>query len=121
MPRPPIVKLKQVLRPESQPRGGLAVVARAHKCCRSDVSILFFPNLAVANLYRRFWCCSLCWDMEQSATYVALLEHVKPAWLRAIRPLPPGWLIAPATGEVFKGNEHCHQRVQSMILTECRE
>ena len=55
--------------------------------------------------------------MEQSATYVALLEHVKPAWLRAIRPLPPGWLIAPATGEVFKGNEDCHQRLQSMILT----
>jgi WD40 repeat protein len=41
------------------PRGGLAVVARAHKCSRSNVSILFFLNLAVANLYRRFWCCSL--------------------------------------------------------------
>jgi hypothetical protein len=35
------------------PRGGLAVVARAHKCSRSIVSILFFLNLTVANLYRR--------------------------------------------------------------------
>jgi hypothetical protein len=41
------------------PRGGLVVVARAHKCSRSNVSILFFLNLAVANPYKRFWCRSL--------------------------------------------------------------
>jgi hypothetical protein len=41
------------------PRGGLAVVARAHKCSRRNVSILFFLNLAAANLYKHFWCYSL--------------------------------------------------------------
>ena len=34
-------------------------------------------------------------DIEQSPTYIALPEHAKPAWLRAIRALPPAWLIAP--------------------------
>jgi hypothetical protein len=50
--------------------------------------------------------------VEQSPTYVALPEHVKPAWLRAIRALPPVWLITPETGEVFEG-EDCHQRLQA--------
>jgi hypothetical protein len=31
-------------------------------------------------------------DIEQSPTYVALPEHVKPAWLRAIQAFPPVWL-----------------------------
>jgi hypothetical protein len=57
-------------------------------------------------------------DIEQSPTYVALPEHAKPAWLRAIRALPPAWLIAPATGEVFEGKEDCHQRLQGWGLFE---
>jgi hypothetical protein len=57
-------------------------------------------------------------DIEQSPTYVALPEHVKPAWLRAIRALPSAWLLAPATGEVFKDKEDCHQRLQGWGLFE---
>ena len=57
-------------------------------------------------------------DIEQSPTYVALPEHVKPAWLRAIRALPPAWLIAPATDEVFMGKEDCHRRLQGWGLFE---
>ena len=51
-------------------------------------------------------------DIEQSPTYVALPEHAKPAWLRAIRALPPAWLVTLATGEGFEGKEDCHQRLQ---------
>ncbi len=57
-------------------------------------------------------------DIEQSPTYVALPEHAKPAWLRAIRALPPAWLLAPATGEVFEGKEDCHRRLQGWGLFE---
>jgi hypothetical protein len=36
-------------------RGGLVIVARTHKCSRNNILIiLFFLNLAIANLYRRF-------------------------------------------------------------------
>ena len=49
-------------------------------------------------------------DIEQSPTYIALPEHAN--WLRAIRALPPAWLVAPATSEVFEGKEDCHQRLQ---------
>jgi hypothetical protein len=51
-------------------------------------------------------------DIEQSPIYITLPEHAKPACLRAIRALPPAWLIAPVTGEVFEGKEDCHQRLQ---------
>jgi hypothetical protein len=54
----------------------------------------------------------LCNGYRAIPTYIALPEHAKPAWLRAIRALPPVWLIAPATGEVFEGKEDCHQRLQ---------
>jgi hypothetical protein len=47
-------------------------------------------------------------DIEQSPTYVALPEQAKPAWLCAIRDLPPGWLEAPAIGKVFEGKEGYH-------------
>ena len=57
-------------------------------------------------------------DTEQSPTYLALPEHAKSAWLRAIRVLPPAWLVAPATGEVFEGKEDCHQRLQGWGLFE---
>src|SRR6266480_6782880 len=55
-------------------------------------------------------------DIEQSPTYLALPEHAKPAWLRAIQALPPAWLIAPATGEIFQGKEDCYQRLQAWGL-----
>ena len=55
-------------------------------------------------------------NIEQSPTYVALPEYAKPAWLRALRALPPAWLLAPATGEVFEGKEDCYQRLQSWGL-----
>jgi hypothetical protein len=57
-------------------------------------------------------------DIEQTPTYIALPEHAKPARLRAFRALPPAWLVAPATGEVFKGKEDCHQRLQAWGLFE---
>jgi hypothetical protein len=50
--------------------------------------------------------------IKKSSTFVALPEHAKSAWLRAIRALPPAWLIAPPTGEVFEGKDDCHQRLQ---------
>jgi hypothetical protein len=46
------------------------------------------------------------------------IPHLKPAWLRVIRALPPAWLIAPATGELFEGKEDCHQRLQGWGLFE---
>ena len=57
-------------------------------------------------------------NIEQSPTYTTLPEHAKPAWLHAIQALPPAWLIAPATGEVFEGKEDCHQRLQGLGLFE---
>ena len=57
-------------------------------------------------------------DIEQSPTYIALPEPVKPAWLRAIQALPPYWLIAPATGEIFEGKEDCNQHLQGWGLFE---
>jgi hypothetical protein len=57
-------------------------------------------------------------DLEKSPTYVALPDHAKPAWLRAIRALPPAWLIAPATGEIFEGKDNCHQRLNGWGLFE---
>jgi hypothetical protein len=41
--------------------------------------------------------------IEKFPTYVALPEHAKPAWLRAIRPLPRAWIVALAPSEVFEG------------------
>jgi hypothetical protein len=41
-------------------------------------------------------------DIEQSPAYIAFPEYVKATWLRVIQALPPAWLIAPVTGEVFK-------------------
>ena len=57
-------------------------------------------------------------DIEHSATYKALPTHVKPAWLRAVGALPPAWLNAPATGEVFKGKDDCMRRLQGWALFE---
>src|SRR5947207_6410320 len=57
-------------------------------------------------------------NIEQSPTYVALPEHAKPAWLRAIRARPPAWLLAPATGEVCEGKEDWYQRLQGWGLFE---
>jgi hypothetical protein len=57
-------------------------------------------------------------NIEQSPTYTALPKHAKPAWLHAIRALPPAWLVAPATGEIFKSKEDCYQRLQGWALFE---
>jgi cytochrome P450 len=43
-----------------------------------------------------------------------LPEHAKPAWLKAIRALPPVWLLPPATGERFKGRDHCLKRLNGL-------
>jgi hypothetical protein len=51
-------------------------------------------------------------DLERSPTYIALPNHAEPAWLHAIRALPPAWLIAPATGEIIEGKENYCQRLQ---------
>jgi hypothetical protein len=55
-------------------------------------------------------------DLESHATFAQLPDHVKPAWLRAVRALPPIWLIAFASGEVFKGKGHCLKRLQGWGL-----
>ena len=57
-------------------------------------------------------------DIEHSATYEALPAHLKPVWLRTVRALPPAWLNAPATGEVFKGKDDCMHRLQGWALFE---
>ena len=57
-------------------------------------------------------------DIEHSAAYEALPAHVKPTWLRAVGALPPAWLNAPATGEVFEGKDDCMRRLQGWALFE---
>jgi hypothetical protein len=57
-------------------------------------------------------------NIEQSPTYLALPEHAKSAWLRAIQALPPAWLMAPATDEIFESKEDCYQRLQGWALFE---
>jgi hypothetical protein len=55
-------------------------------------------------------------DLESHATFAQLPDHVKPAWLRAVRALPPIWLIAPDSGEVFNRKGHCLERLQGWDL-----
>ena len=57
-------------------------------------------------------------DIEASPTYQALPEHAKSAWLKAIRALPPTWLLPPATGERFEGRDHCLKRLNGYRLYE---
>lgn len=57
-------------------------------------------------------------DFEASKTYLALPEYVIPTWLKAIRALPPVWLLPPATGERFKGCDHCLKRLNGYGLHE---
>jgi hypothetical protein len=57
-------------------------------------------------------------DIEASKTYLALPEHAKPAWLKAVRALPPAWLLPPATGERFEGRDHCLKRLNGYGLYE---
>ena len=57
-------------------------------------------------------------DIEHSTTYEALPVHLKPTWLRAVRALPPAWLNAPATGEIFEGKDDCMRRLQGWALFE---
>ena len=55
-------------------------------------------------------------DFEASKTYVALPEYAKSAWLKAIRALPPAWLLPPTTGERFEGRDHCLKRLNGYGL-----
>ena len=55
-------------------------------------------------------------DFEASKTYVALPEHAKSAWLKAVRALPPAWLLPPATGERFEGRDYCLKRLNRYRL-----
>ena len=55
-------------------------------------------------------------DLESYATFMQLPDHVKPAWLCAVRALPPTWLIVPTSGEVFNGKEYCLERLQGWGL-----
>jgi hypothetical protein len=54
-------------------------------------------------------------DIEASPTYQALPEHAKSAWLKAIKALPLAWLLPPATGERFKGRDHCLKRLNGWL------
>ena len=55
-------------------------------------------------------------DIEASPTYQALPEHAKSAWLRAVRALPPVWLLPPATGERFEGRDYYLKRLNGYRL-----
>jgi hypothetical protein len=55
-------------------------------------------------------------DIEASPTYQALPEHAKSAWLKAVRALPPAWLLPPATDERFKSRDHCLKRLNKYGL-----
>ena len=57
-------------------------------------------------------------EFEASKTYLALPEHAKPAWLKAIRALPPAWLLPPATGERFESRNHCLKQLNKYGLYE---
>jgi hypothetical protein len=57
-------------------------------------------------------------DIEASPTYQALPEHAKSAWLKAVRALPPAWLLPPATDERFEGRDHCLKRLNGYRLYE---
>src|SRR5437667_4773061 len=57
-------------------------------------------------------------DIEASPTYQALPEHAKSAWLKAVRALPPAWLLPPATGERFESRDHCLKRLNGYGLYE---
>ena len=57
-------------------------------------------------------------DLESHATFTQLPNHVKPAWLRTIRTLPPTWLVAPASGEIFDGKGYYLERLQGWGLFE---
>jgi hypothetical protein len=47
-----------------------------------------------------------------------LPEHAKSAWLKAVRALPPAWLLPPATSERFEGRNHCLKRLNRYGLYE---
>jgi hypothetical protein len=64
------------------------------------------------------WCWNFTMDIEASPTYQALPEHAKSAWLKAVRALPPAWLLPPATGELFEGRDHCLKRLNGYGLYE---
>jgi len=55
-------------------------------------------------------------DIEASPTYQALPEHAKSAWLKAVRVLPPAWLLPPATDERFESRDHCLKRLNGYGL-----
>ena len=55
-------------------------------------------------------------DIEASPTYQALPEHAKSAWLKAVRALPPAWLLPPATGERFESRNHYLKRLNRYRL-----
>ena len=57
-------------------------------------------------------------DIEASPTYQALPEHAKSAWLKAVRALPPAWLLPPATSERFESRDHCLKRLNEYRLYE---
>jgi hypothetical protein len=57
-------------------------------------------------------------EFEASKPYLALPEHAKPAWLKAVRALPPAWLLPPATGERFEGRDRCLKRLNGYGLYE---
>jgi hypothetical protein len=60
----------------------------------------------------------LCNGYREIPNLCCLPEHTKPTWLRAIRALPPAWLTALTTDEVFEGKEDCLQRLQGWGLFE---
>jgi hypothetical protein len=57
-------------------------------------------------------------NFEASKTYLALPEHAKSAWLKAVRALPPAWLLPPVTGERFEGRDHYLKRLNGYGLYE---
>src|SRR5438034_7365451 len=57
-------------------------------------------------------------NIEASSTYQTLSEHIKSAWLKAVRALSPAWLLSSVTGERFENRDHCLKRLNGYGLYE---
>ena len=55
-------------------------------------------------------------EFEASKTYLALPEHAKSAWLKAVRALPPAWLFSSVTDERFESCDHYLKRLNGYKL-----
>ena len=91
-------------------------IAVSKSVCHNHLVAAILATSPSLFLYRISWCYSLAMDIEASPTYQALPEHAKSAWLKAVRALPPAWLLPPATGERFESRDHYLKRLNGYGL-----